>query len=337
MRTLTALLSLIFTLGGAGLAHADCGPRPLFSSVEQADRIVVGRVGQSRNTSGETVRVIRVLKGTMPSPTFSFFGNPFTSLVEAGHRYLFILDAQGASIRCRIRDLAHQPRQNRAIVRAIPAYLGASASERARLLVDWASSGGELGTEAALWLAYNPEMARLITDAESARLLDRLRAAEPGDEANALGYALARAHYLPAVPMLIEKSNAPGYNARPALDALELLTNHHDAGYRRGHDVHGDELAAIQARWRTWYASYSSSTAANVLTEGYRERGLTPPADRGAQRQIVIHGPDELSRSVALASCERTAHDHPFLRDYLSSPLRAEEWTSLANARCSRP
>ncbi len=317
-------------MSAARPALADCMPRSLFDDLDDAARVVVAT---SPGQTGATVRlrIEETLKGTRAAHVD--FPMSMTDIPSPNQRYLVVLNAQHQPLGpCSLRSL--RGRTGRRLVGAARSYLGQrDRDRRVRQLFRLATSPDvALAAPAAQRLAADPQYASRLDALQIQRLVSVLRRTTDARTPH-LAALMGRLHVLDAVPWLVERMGDRGQNARPMIDALELLTNHLTPNYRRGHDVHGAQLAAIQTHWREWYAANQSN--ADFVERGYRERSLTPPTTRTEHQQYVVRGPDRVTRSVSLAACEtrRAPADEVSIAAYLLSPLSDSQWSELSQ-RC---
>lgn len=311
------------------LAYADCMPRSLFDDLDDAARVLVATAPAQSSMSNVRMSVDETLKGARARHVD--FSPTMMDTPSAGHSHLVFLDAAGNTLGpCSLRLL--RGRTGRRTVDAARDWLGQrDLDRRVRQLVRLATSPiVELAEPASRRLADDPRYAARLDALHVQRLVSVLRRTTDARTAS-LAALLARLHVLDAVPWLLDRMVDPGVNARPIIDALEVLGNHLTPDYRRGHDVHGPALAAIEAHWRQWYDDNRGRS--DFVERGWRERSITPPTSRADRRALVRAGPDRVTRSVALAACETTRPDDMPIEQYLMRPLSDSEWERLSR-RC---
>lgn len=310
-------------------ARADCDPPSLFDDLDAATRVVVATAPAQIQLSGVRMRVDQTLAG--PRSSHIDFAPSMEDIPTAGWQHLVPLDANGGTVApCALRVV--RGRVGRRLVGAARAWLGQrDPDRRVRQLVRLATSPDvQLAEPAARRLADDPALSSRLDALQVQRLVGVLRRRTDARTAY-LAALMGRLHRLDAVPHMIDRMTDAGMNARPVIDALELLGNHLTPGYRRGFDVHGAERDAIVAHWRQWYEANRAST--DFVERGWRERSITPPTTRADRMRLVRDGPDRVTRSVALAACETRRPDHTPILGYLMSPLNDATWTELSQ-RC---
>ncbi len=305
-------------------------PRSLFDDLDDAARVYVA-TSPAQMSPTVRLRVEDTLKGVRA--THVDFVSGLNDMPSPNQRHLVVLDAQGQALGpCSLRVL--RGRTGRRLAGAARSYLGQrNRDRRVRQLFRLATSPDvALAEPAARRLAADPQYASRLDPLQIQRLVGVLRRTTDARTSH-LAALMGRLHVLDAVPWLVERMGDAGQNARPMIDALELLTNHLTPNYRRGHDVHGAQLAAIQTHWRDWYAT--NQNHADFVARGYQERSLTPPTSRAEHQNNVQRGPDRVTRSVSLAACEnrRAPADELSITVYLLSPLSESQWSELSQ-RC---
>lgn len=311
------------------MAHADCMPRSFFDDLDDAARVLVATAPAQASMSSVRMTVDEALKG--PRSRSIDFAPSMMDIPTPGEQHLVLLDASDDALGpCSLRQV--RGRVGRRLIGAARDWLSQrDPDRRVRQLVRLATSPFvELADPASQRLADDPRYAGRLDPLQIQRLIGVLRRTTDARTAR-LAALMGRLHALDAVPWLIERMGDPGSNARPMIDALELLANHLTPGYQRGHDVHGEQLARIQTHWRQWYEA--NRAHADFVVRGWRERSIAPPRTRADRMALVRGGPDRVTRTVSLAGCETSRPDETPISEYLMSPLDDAEWQRLSR-RC---
>lgn len=332
MRYFFAIMALAVT----SPAEADCLPPNIFDNFDAAFRVVVAQPASAQRVHGAPVRfrVERTLRGPRAPSVLHRAG--FYDTVQSGRRHLLFLARDGVSVApCSTRVLSNDAAAGEAIS-ALARY-GASASHasRAAILAELISGNDTFVAEqAAKRLVDDPELSTRLTEAHDQALtvtLSRYTDWRTG----LLALLLARRHVISAAPAILARLREPdpANNARSYHDALELLTNHHDPAYSRGQDIPAEQLAGLHQRWQGWLSARQHLSASQLVAAGYRERGIAPPTTPAEAQALVEAGPDLLTRSVALADCERRRATGRQLTSYFRYTLPPQAWQALAR-RC---
>ncbi len=210
-------------------------------------------------TSMIEARVVEVWKGAPPVPLVL---RPLPDAPLSRGRALVFLGDDGAVHLCD-RVLALHAEEHRRIADEVKRLLAVdgAAARAARMVALGTGDDEALAVEALGWLASRPDL--LVTvDADQRAALVAYVPRATGKRAYALSWTLARLQEVSSLPLWIQwLDSSRSVNARPIIEAMQVMTHHRAAGYTSGHDVYGADLAAVRGDFQAWWSAWGGKPA----------------------------------------------------------------------------